>query len=76
MIDWLEDWLLRLGLLNAEGLMARAALCAEDNQRLTRGNRSAQSNSFARRDAAVSPRLKAMRTASSITASAHSFVDK
>jgi hypothetical protein len=36
----LENWLLKLGFLNPEGLIARAALCAEDGERLKRRNSS------------------------------------
>jgi hypothetical protein len=36
MFTWLENWLLKMGLLNPEGLIARAALCAEDVQKLRR----------------------------------------
>ncbi|TCR92660.1 hypothetical protein EV561_10194 [Rhizobium sp. BK376] len=36
MVALIEDWLQKLGFINAERLMARAALCAEDSETLKR----------------------------------------
>jgi hypothetical protein len=63
MIDWLEDWLLRLGFLNPEGLMARAALCAEDNQKLARGNLFGRANYAAVARSGLQAQAKAKKRA-------------